>query len=292
MPGEYPSAPAGAGEGRTPVFRTGNQTRPLAGRGIRLLVGLCPLFLSFAGCGFWDDFRANDYSVKAYFKKEDPLTVVQETTDSSKQARYLGKIEEPLQHGGNAAKQDAAIQELNKAATTHPQAWSRVQALKSLSEFKDPRAPQIVIDAYYKAEPFSAEHRSYIRIQAINALGKLGDKAGVDLLVRIVQAPPVETTANSDQDQRTYLDERMAAARALQNFKDYRATEALVEVLRTDKDIGLRERATESLQTVTGKKLPSDYAAWDQVLHPSGNQNSIANQQQQRPIIQAGMRQQ
>lgn len=275
------------------MFRTGNRT--IIRRGGRLVAALCPLFLSVGGCGFWDDFRANDYSVKAYLKKEDPLVVAKETSDGNKLARALGKIEEPQKKGGKPEQQDLAVLTLTKAATEHPQAWCRIQALKSLSEFKDPRAPQAIIDAYYKAEAFGAETRSVIRIQAINALGKLGDKAGVDLLVRVVQAPPVETSTSADQDQRAYLDERMAAARALQNFKDYRATEALVEVLRTDKDVALRQRATESLQVVTGKKLPADYGAWDQMLHPGGGQNSIANQQRKplvkQPIVQTGGRQ-
>ncbi len=64
------------------------------------------------------------------------------------------------------------------------------------------------------------------------------------------------------------MDERIAAARALGNFSEYQATEALLKVLQTEKkDQALRDRATEALQHITGKKLPDDAKAWEEALH-------------------------
>ena len=58
-----------------------------------------------------------------------------------------------------------------------------------------------------------------------------------------------------------------AAARALGKFSHYQATEALVRVMQNEKDIALRDRAHESLQIATGKKLPPDAKEWEQLLH-------------------------
>src|SRR5207248_9449674 len=84
------------------------------------------------------------------------------------------------------------------------------------------------------------------------------------LLARVVRAPRAEGT---DFEKHRTLDVRIAAARALGKFSHYQATEALVRVMQNDKDVALRDRAYESLQAATGKKLSPDGKEWEQLLH-------------------------
>jgi hypothetical protein len=67
------------------------------------------------------------------------------------------------------------------------------------------------------------------------------------------------------------LDVRLAAIRALGNYKDdTAAARALVGVLRTEKDVAVRGRAHESLVKITGRDLPPDGQAWADWLEKKG----------------------
>jgi hypothetical protein len=46
-------------------------------------------------------------------------------------------------------------------------------------------------------------------------------------------------------------------------------------LLKTEKDPGLRDGATESLQMATGKRFPADSQAWDQYLHNKQDKDAI-----------------
>ena len=97
------------------------------------------------------------------------------------------------------------------------------------------------------AAPFSC--------QALVSLGETENPQGVDLLLRVLRQPAFEGT---DEERQMNLDERIAAARALGHFRgDPRVTEALLAVLRDEKDVALRNSATDSLQDITGKKIAS-----------------------------------
>ena len=56
-----------------------------------------------------------------------------------------------------------------------------------------------------------------------------------------------------------------------------RASEALLDVLRREKDVALRDRAAESLQKITGKKLPPDAQAWEAELRGTPNGKPAAD---------------
>jgi hypothetical protein len=71
-------------------------------------------------------------------------------------------------------------------------------------------------------------------------------------------------------DKQNDLNQRIYAARALAHFRQYQAAEALVSVLRTEQDVALRDRATESLRDITGQDLPPNAQAWSDFLHKSG----------------------
>jgi hypothetical protein len=50
--------------------------------------------------------------------------------------------------------------------------------------------------------------------------------------------------------------------RGLGNFKDPQAAATLAWVLKTEKDIGMRDGAYDSIRTCTGKSMPADSPQW------------------------------
>jgi HEAT repeat protein len=215
-----------------------------------------------AGCALWDDFR--EWRVENPFNRPDPLVVLQTSTDGDLRARALRSLDEPLGRGGDQREQDVVVAVLVQAAANDAQALCRMGALESLRRFKDPRAVEGIKDAYYRAGAFPPETANVLRCQALAALGETGHPAAVEVLVKVLREPPVE---GPDQDKQQKTDERIAAARALGRFKQYQATEALVEVLRNEQDVALRLRAHESLQLATGRDLPPDPKVWADFLH-------------------------
>src|SRR5262249_19764267 len=167
-------------------------------------------------------------------------------------------------------EQEAVLKILTTAAATEKQPLCRLAAIQALGHFKDPRAVDGLSSAFYNAGNFAPETSSVIRCHAVTSLGQTGNPAAIELLTKVVREPPAEGT---DLEKQLTLDVRIAAARALSNFSHYQATESLVRVLQTDKDIALRDSANQSLQMVTGKKLPPDAKAWEEVIHDPGTKD-------------------
>lgn len=210
--------------------------------------------------------------MSTFFTKPNPMLVLRDSADGDKRARALKALHEPKQFGGTDEDQDAVVKILMTAAVTEHQPLCRLAAIKSLGHFKDPRAVTGLKDAFFAAGNFPPETASVIRCQAVTALGQTKNPDAVELLARVVREPPAE---GPDVERQLTLDVRIAAARALSNFSHYQATEALVRVLQTEKDVALRDRAYESLQLATGKKLPPDAKAWEEMLH---EQTDLAQQ--------------
>jgi HEAT repeat protein len=124
---------------------------------------------------------------------------------------------------------------------------------------------------------YSTDMASMLRCQSLRALGDQANPAAVEHLVTVLKQPPAR---GADVDKQMVLDERIAAARALAKFHDRRAEEALLDVMKSEKDIALRDRAHESLQTATGKKLPDDPAAWEDYLHHGQPADALAGRDQ------------
>jgi HEAT repeat protein len=230
-----------------------------------LLLLLC---LGSSGCAdFWDEVTARDFNFKAYFSaKPDPLIVLRDSNDGNRRAKALAALQEPNQHGGSVEEQDAVVKILITAATQDRQPWCRQKAIASLARFKDPRVVEGLRDAYYAAGSFNPEIATRLRCETLEALGTVGDLAAVDFLVKVLREPPVE---GAEQDKQQMTDERISAARALGHFNHYQGTAALVDVLRTEQDIALRETARLSLVSATGTDLPADAKAWDGLLRNS-----------------------
>jgi hypothetical protein len=209
------------------------------------------------------------------FNKPNPLLVLRDSSDGDKRARALAGLQEPKQYGGTDVEQDAIVNILTTAAATEKQPLCRLAAIQSLGRFKDPRAVKGLTEAFYNASAFSPETATVIRCEALNALGATGNPSAVELLARVVREPPAEGT---EQERQQTLDVRIAAARALGKFSHYQATEALVRVMHSETDIALRDRAYESLQVATGKKLPPDAKEWDELLHQASYQENPSGQ--------------
>jgi HEAT repeat protein len=244
--------------------------------GIRLaFVGLFALGMS--GCAnFWDDVTSHDFEFNSLFVKPNPLVVLKDSTDGDKRARALRTLREPKQTGGTDQQQDFVVNLLTTAAVSEHQYFCRLAAIQSLGYFKDPRAVKGLEEAYYKADAeyregkFPLDTASAIQCQAIRSLGQTENPAAVSILVKIVGEAPLE---GAEKDQQQALDKRIAAARALGSFTSYQATESLVKVLQSEKDIAMRDSAHESLKKITKKDLPADYQVWNDVLHQSNGQD-------------------
>jgi hypothetical protein len=256
--------------------------------------------LGLSGCAVtWDDmtsrdFHAKDIFTKPFAKPEDPLVVLRDSKDGDKRAKAFRALKEPAVNGGSAQDQDFMLNLLATAATTESRYYVRLEAMRKLGEFKDPRAVHYLVDAYFKADSLKGSDRtitmglvSTFRCEVLRGLGNHGEAAAggqdaaaaeaVELLVRVLSQAPVE---GPEEDRRLVLDERLVAARALKGYPQTRVTDTLALVLKNDKDVALRDAATDSLQACTGKKLPADYATWDEYLHnkrPAGSEGVVAD---------------
>lgn len=233
----------------------------------RAMKRLCCLFtLSLAGCaGLWDEVTSRDFQVRHLFVEPDPFVVLQESTDGDHRAKALRALGKRQVAESNP---ESALQALTKAATTERQPLSRLAAIQSLGRFNDPRAVQGLNAAFESADDFTAETAHLVRCHTLAALGQTTHPDAAALLVRIVNQP---ATRGTEQDRQHTLDERLAAVRALESVRHPQATEALLQVLRTEKDVALRNRAIDSLETLTGKRLAPNTPEWEQLLaQPEG----------------------
>lgn len=227
---------------------------------------------ALSGCaGFWDEVTSRDFKFKDMFKPApDPLWVIRNSNDGDKKSKALQNLKEPLRNGGNQQEQDVIVKLLVESAVRDPQPLCRLAAISSLQNFKDPRAAQALIDAYDQAFYFQRDRpdaMETIQEQALQALGVNGNPIAVNRLVSVLRQ--TQLTGNEKEKQND-LDQRMYAARALAHFPQYQSAEALVSVLRTEQNVALRNRATESLREITGEDLPADAQVWTDFLHKSG----------------------
>jgi hypothetical protein len=223
---------------------------------------------------------SHDFEFSALFNKPNPLVVLRDSNDGDKRAKAFRALQEPLPNSGSVEEQNLVMEVLCKAVVTEHQSLCRLAAIEALGRCKDPRAVQALEDAYYQAAKDGADHTyppetaTAIQIQAIAGLGKTRNAKAVAFLIRVVgDRHQLEDGASKEQQQA--LDIRIAAARSLSAFSQYQATEALVHVMETDKDVALRDSARDSLVKVTGKDIPADPEAWKVALRASERQDGM-----------------
>jgi HEAT repeats len=248
--------------------------RNRSGRPVRWLACLAGLAVGVCGCAnFWDEVTSTDFHFKdLYAKPAPPLVVLRDSTDGDARAKALRSLREPLQNGGTQKDQDVYVQILTSAATTDKQPLCRMAAIKALSQFKDPRTIKVLIVADQKAErDFARDIATTIRQQALAALGENRNPEAREWLILVARAGAKE---ESEVEKQQTLDVRLTAIRSLGKYSQYESTETLLHLLKTEKDVAVRERAYESLEVATGKHLPRDPKVWEDLLHPSGQGNN------------------
>jgi hypothetical protein len=264
-----------------------------------LLAAIFATPLASPGCAdFWDEVTDRNFEFKSLYTKPNPFVVLNESQDGTKRAQALRALHEPSRNGGSLADQEMVVKILTVAAVSEHTAVARMAAIEALGKFRDPRAADALIASYYAADKYrtaSGDDIKYppdmagiLRCQSLNALGRQGDPKAVEHLVTVLKQPPAR---GAETDKQMVMDERIAAARALAKFHDPRAEEALLNVMKSEKDIALKDCAHESLQAATGKKLPADPDAWDNALNPGAAPSAVVAREQQERVNQAGFRQ-
>jgi hypothetical protein len=237
---------------------------PRGARWLLAVAGCCAL----AGCAdFWQEVTTGNFNLSERLHPPDPLWVIRNSPDGDKRAQALRSLREPLAHGGTQQEQDVVVSVLVHGAGSDPQALCRLAAIDALQRFGDPRAVKGLEDAYYHAGRFGPEVATVIRCQALLALGETQDPKAIPTLVRALRQPPVE---GPDDDKQQKMDERISAARALGRFQHYDAARALIDVLRTEQDVALRDRVNDSLVAATGQHLAAEASAWDDYFRRTG----------------------
>lgn len=248
----------------------------------RRLVGAGLLALGLGGCaGFWDEVTSRDFHVKNMFHKPTPMEVLRDSSDGAKRGWALGELKEPLRNGGTQEDQESYIKLLEAAALRDREPLCRLGAIRALSDYKDPRASKILADAYLAKPAFSPELTSRIRQQALTGLVNTTDPEAKALLIRVARQPNAGPDSSYADRQQT-IDEKLTALRGLAKFKDTETVDALVVVLETEKDIALRDRAHESLKTITGKEYAADGKTWREYAGTGRVKDDLA---QQKPFM-------
>ncbi|HEV3143529.1 MAG TPA: hypothetical protein VGZ47_06545 [Gemmataceae bacterium] len=254
----------------------------------RLLAAGATLLLGSAalGCqsgGIWDDIKNREFRVLDVFNRQDPMTVLNTSTNGDDRAKAMRKLKEPLQNGGTQEQQDKMMQILTESATTDNRPLCRLAAIDALNKMKDPRATPALIQAYNNASAFQLDVAKAIRVDAVTGLGTRTEPDAVALLIRAATDPGIEIAPQSvqpvsflrdknrpsqdaDVEKALARDIRLAAIRSLVESRSPKATEALIPLL-GEKDIAIRDRAQEALEAITGRKgIPAEPKAWQEAL--------------------------
>jgi HEAT repeats len=261
----------GPGEdgGRPPVLAKVKADRDTVGSGLRLVGWLAWLAVAVCGCVHsLDEMTARDFKFSQTFTRTDPIVVLRDSTDGDQRARAMRELKEPLANGGSQKDQDAVVEILTTSATKDKEALCRMAAIKALAKFKDARAIGALIQADQGAErDFNRDMSTIIRQQALAALGENRNAQAREWLILVARAGAKE---ESEVEKLQTLDVRLTAIRSLGKYSQYESTETLLHLFETEKDIAVRDRAYQSLQVATGKHLPADPKAWENLLHHSG----------------------
>jgi hypothetical protein len=274
---------------------------------LRLQAWILGVFvLGCCGCAsFVDQVTDRQFKVKdLWAHPKDPLEILRDSHDGAERGKALARLKEPNTHGGTAEMQERYLKLLVDAATTNPPPKSldprhpfpestnpdcleplvRLGAIHALGEYKDPRAAQALVEVYQGSPPsklqgplpFIPEMNHHIKLQALTALEKTGSATARELFISVLGTPG-PGTKNAKEDSSQTNDERLAALRGLARFHDYEVASTLVRILETEKEIAIRDRAHESLKSITGKHFPQDAVAWRNYLQTT-SKDSFAHE--------------
>lgn len=272
------------------------------------------------GCAStWDTVSSRRFRDKPFdvmFGKEpDALATLRDATPEmgDERARAFIRLQEPAKSGRDA-EQDEALQLLSNAATTDGSAYVRVCAIDALGRFRDPRAAEILANAYryaagkpvpttaatavvgasareplkldlaalYGAKGFAPDQVANIRCRAIEGLAATGKPEAVVFLARVADGQ--EFGLNEDPAGRDYA--RQRAVDGLGKIRTKESVVALAKVLAAEsgRDVALTSLAHSGLKGLTGKTAPARPEEWDAIVQagfevvppPSGVQRALA----------------
>lgn len=238
---------------------------------------LTPLMFASGCAGFWDEVTSRDFHPRNLFTTPDAMTVLAESDDGTRRAQALARLHEPAQNGGNQRDQDVYVEVLTKTASGDRDPLCRMAAVKTLGRYRDERAAVCLKTVTEQPLPFTSDFNHMIRLEALKALGDSGSEVAMRQLIRVAKEPPVEGSA---QDRQEVIDRRMRAVDGLGKYNHADAHEALLHVLKNDRDAGLRTQSHRSLVASTGKHYAPDPQAWDQHLHPERHRGEPIAQEQ------------
>jgi hypothetical protein len=212
------------------------------------------------GCASkWDELTSHDFTLSMFFTKKDPMVVLRDSNDGNERYKALAVLKEPLQSGGSQQDQETIMGILKTSAASDQEPLCRMAAIRTLGRFKDPRAAEILETVYLQNLNFGQEMNGLVRQQCLTSLADCGGPVAMRRLVLVAKEPPAN---GNEADRQETLDRRLIAVRGLGKFKDPEAVTTLALVLRSDKDIALRDCAHDSLVLCTGKNLPADSPQW------------------------------
>jgi HEAT repeats len=280
-------------------------------RGRSALVITCLALSFFSGCAETMENMTSEHFKQApftnmyhalFYKDPDPLDQLRKSQEGDVRAKAMLELQEPKRSGRPASDQDEVIQILQSSATTENRAICRLGAVEALGRFEDPRATQILMQAYSAANQSEAALSSNvaqtglrmrtslsgissftpdmiitIQSRTLESLGKQHRPEALPLLFEVATMPakklpnslPESLLAEGSLGQDPF-DLRLAALRALENFKgDQAAAQFLYKVVTTETDVAIKDRAYMSLKTVTGKDWAPTAPEWATHLHVS-----------------------
>ncbi|MCX7700129.1 MAG: HEAT repeat domain-containing protein [Gemmataceae bacterium] len=246
------------------------------------MVGL----ITWAGCHrVIDEVTSREFRLRQLVSSPDPVDVLRNSNDGDARAKAMRRLKEPARSGGGTELQDEMVQILAKTAVEDPRPLCRLAAIETLGRFQDERAAPALLQAYHASRQFPTEIANAIRCAAMMALGGKDHAEGVELLCQVASTPKPETEKSAieltgfaaerelaellgkyDPDAQAQRDARLAAIRALGQSKAPRAIEVLLPLV-DDRDVAIRDRAHEALQTITGRKnVDKSTEAWRRAL--------------------------
>jgi len=286
-------------------------------RGRSSLVVACLVLPFFSGCAETMENMTSEHFKQApftnmyhalFYKDEDPLDLLRKSQEGDVRAKAMMVLQEPKRSGRPASDQDEVIQILQASATTDNRAICRLGAVEALGRFEDPRATQILMQAYSAANQseaalsnvaqtglrtrfplgamssFTPDMIITIQSRTLESLGKQHRQDALPLLFEVAMMPAKKQPNSSPENLlaegslgQDPFDLRLAALRALENYKgDQTAAQFLYKVVTTETDVAIKDRAYMSLKTVTGKDWAPTAPEWATHLHVSPPASKMA----------------
>jgi HEAT repeat protein len=208
------------------------------------------LALPVVGCaGVWDEVTSKDFHVKALFTKPDPFVVLQESREGDRRAKAYRALGESERYTGEDRARVLDI--LCKAASQEKQFYCRAAAIEALGHYQEPQAVSGLTQAFYSAATFPGDQASRLQMQAVTAMGKTGQPQAQEFLAVVVKDRP--TIEGTEHEKQLVLDVRLAATRALGNYSDQSTLEILQAVLKSERDVAMRDCARLALKDAKGE---------------------------------------